>query len=307
MTAMQRTKKPSLSNIKEQWPLYIMVIPGIVFLIAFRYIPLMGSIIAFKDYSVTKGFIDSSWVGFKHFNRLLTYQGFHRVFTNTIILGFLMTIVTFPIPILLAFMLNEIRMKKLKKFIQTSLYIPHFLSWVIIAGLTFDILGIGGLFNIIRQALGYDYILIMQKESYYRLVYVLTSIWKNSGWGTIIYLAAISAIDPQLYEAAEIEGATRIDQIRYITFFSILPTIITVFLLGIGNFLELGFDQAFNLLTPMTYSVGDIIDTYVYRTGIQRAQYSFTTAVGLFQSVIGFFLVFIFNKVANRYSDGGIW
>ncbi len=306
--AIQLNKKNnSLINIKKYWPLYIMVIPGVAFLIAFRYIPLLGSMIAFQDYSIFKGFFDSQWVGLKHFNALLNYPYFRRVFTNTIILGISRTMLTFPIPIILSLMLNEIRKRRMKKIIQTSLYIPHFLSWVIVAGLTFDILGIGGIFNNIRNVLGYEPLLIMQKEAYFRGIYILTGIWKDAGWGMVIYLAALSGIDPMLYESSMIDGATRLKQIWSITFPLILPTVITVFLLNIGSFLELGFDHVFNLLTPMTYNVGDIIDTYIYRAGIQQAQYSFTTAVGLFQSVIGFFLVFTFNKIANKFSEGGLW
>lgn len=296
-----------LYNFRKYWPLYIMVIPGVAFFIAFRYIPLAGSVIAFQDYSIYKGFADSPWVGLKHFETLLIYPDFRRVFTNTVILGLSRTVLTYPIPIILSLMLNEIRKSALKKSIQTSLYIPHFLSWVIVAGLTFDILGVGGIYNNLRELLGYETTLIMQQEAYFRPIYIITGIWKDAGWGTVIYLAAISSIDPALYESAMIDGATKLKQIWYVTIPLMIPTIVTVFLLDIGSFLELGFDHVFNLLTPMTYSVGDIIDTYVYRAGIQQAQYSFTTAVGLFQSVIGFVLVFTFNKIANKYSEGGLW
>lgn len=172
----------------------------------------------------------------------------------------------------------------------------------------FDIFGSGGLFNNIRNALGMDTVLAMQKESWFRPIYVISSVWKDAGWGTVVYLAAISGIDPTVYESAAIDGATRLQRIRHITMPLLMPTILTLFLLNIGGFLELGFDQVFNLITPMTYSVGDIFDTYVYRVGIQKAQYSLTTAVGLFQSVIGFILVMTFNKLANKFTeDGGLW
>jgi len=283
-----------------------MAIPGVLYFLVFKYIPLTGSVIAFQDYSVFKGFWASDWVGFKHFEKLWAYPGFHRIFWNTIILGGLRLILTFPIPILLALMLNELRIAYLKKSIQTALYIPHFFSWVIIAGITFDLLGYHGLFNQVRGWFGYEPILVMQMEDYFRPVYILTSIWKEAGFGTIIYLAAITGIDPSLYESATMDGASRFAQIRYVTVPLLLPTILTLFLLDIGSFLDLGFDQIYNLLTPMTYRVGDVIDTYVYRTGIQQAQYSFTTAVGLFQSVIGFVLVYVFNRSARR-TEGGLW
>ncbi len=296
-----------LGNMQKYWPYYVMVMPGVLFFIIFRYIPMLGTVIAFKDYSIFKGFGDSPWVGWKHFQALLNYPDFWRVFTNTLLLGLYRTLFLFPIPIVLALMMNEVRGKLLKKSIQTAVYIPYFLSWVIIAGLIFDIFGMGGLFNSIRALFGMEPILIMQDSSYFRTVYVISSIWKEAGWGTVIYLAAMSGIDPALYESAMIDGASRLKQIRYITFPLLIPTILILLLLNIGSFMDLGFEQVYNLLTPMTYNTGDIFDTFVYRVGIQQAQYSFTTAVGLFQSTIGFILVFIFNKLANKFSDGGLW
>jgi putative aldouronate transport system permease protein len=284
-----------------------MAIPGLIFLIVFKYIPLVGSLIAFKNYSVFKGFIDSPWIGFKNFETLFHYPDFFRVFSNTLVLGFLRVVIVFPVPVILALMINEIRKSSLKKGIQTALYIPHFLSWVIVSGIVFDVFSLSGLFNIVLGWFNHDPVLVMQDSAYFRTVYVLSSIWKDAGWGTVVYMAAISAIDPQLYESAMIDGASRFKQIRLITFPLLLPTVLVLLLLEIGNFLDLGFDQVFNLQTPMTYSVGDILDTYVFRTGIQQAQYSFATAVGLFQSVIGFILVYIFNRLSRKVSDGGLW
>ena len=303
------SKKDSLAgNVKKYWPLYVMVLPGVIFLLLFRYLPMLGSIIAFQDFSAFKGFLHSDWVGLKHFINLFQYPDFKRIFTNTLILGLLKTVLIFPIPVVLSLMMNEVKNLRLKKVIQTSVYIPYFLSWVIVGGLVFDLLGIGGPFNNLRNFFGMDTILVMQKESWFRPIYVISSIWKDAGWGTVVYLAAISGIDPALYESATVDGASRFNRLRFITFPLLIPTILTLFLLNIGSFLELGFDQVFNLVTPMTYSVGDIFDTYVYRVGIQKAQYSFTTAVGLFQSVIGLILVVSFNKLANKFSDnGGLW
>lgn len=294
-------------NIKKYWPYYLMVLPGLIYFIIFKFIPMLGSVIAFQDYNVVGGIFKSSWVGLKHFKTLFEYQDFKRILTNTIILGFYKTILIFPIPIILSLMLNEIHGLKLKKSIQTAIYIPYFISWVIVGGLIFDIFGVGGLFNNIRELLGMESILVMQKESWFRPIYIISSIWKESGWGTVVYLAAISGIDPSLYESAAMDGASRFQRMRHITFPLLIPTIVTLFLLNIGNFLELGFDQVFNLQTPMTYSVSDIFDTYVYRVGIQQAQYSFTTAVGLFQSVVGLALVLIFNKLSQKTSEGGLW
>ena len=230
------------------------------------------------------------------------------MFRNTLILGALKTILIFPVPIILALMMNEVRNVHMKKSIQTVVTIPHFISWVIVGGLTFDLLGAGGLFNQVRALLGLDMLLPMQKSAWFRPVYVFTSIWKESGWGTVVYLAAISGIDPGLYESASIDGASRFRQMLHITLPMILPTAVTLFLINIGSFLDLGFDQVFNLYTPMTYDVADIFDTYVYRSGIQQGKYSFSTAVGLFQSVIGLILVIIFNRFSKKVSeDGGLW
>ncbi len=294
-------------DIKKYWPYYIMVVPGIVYLIVFKYIPMMGSIIAFQDYNVIGGIFNSEWVWLKHFRKLIEYPDFGRVFSNTVILGFYKTILIFPIPVILALMLNEVSNLRVKKSIQTAVYIPHFLSWVIVGGLVFNFFGIGGIYNNIRAVFDLEPILLMQKEAAFRPIYILSAIWKEAGWGTVVYMAAISGIDQSFYESASIDGASRFDKIRFITFPLLIPTILILFLLGIGSFMELGFDHVYNLLTPMTYSVGDVFDTYVYRVGIQQAQYSYTTAIGLFQSVIGLILVVTFNKISNKVSEGGLW
>lgn len=295
-------------HFRNFWPYYVMILPGLTFLILIKYIPMAGSAIAFQNFSLRKGIWASSWVGLENFRKLLDYDDFYRVFRNTLILGALKTLIVFPVPILLALLMNELRHPLVKKSIQTVVTIPHFISWVIVGGLTFDVLGAAGLFNQIRSLFGLEMILPMQKSAWFRTVYVLTSIWKESGWGTVVYLAAISGIDPGLYESASIDGASRFQKMTRITFPMILPTAVTLFLINIGSFLDLGFDQVFNLYTPMTYDVADIFDTYVYRSGIQQGKYSFSTAVGLFQSVIGFILVVVFNRLSKRVSeDGGLW
>lgn len=294
-------------NIQKYWPYYLMVLPGLIFFVIFKFIPMFGSIIAFEDYNIVGGFLDSPWVGLKNFRTLFAYPDFRKILMNTIILGFCKTILIFPIPILLSLMLNEIRQQRLKNGIQTAIYIPYFISWVIVGGLVFDFFGIGGFFNNIRDMIGMKPVLAMQKESWFRPIFIISSIWKEAGWGTVVYLAAISGIDPSLYESASMDGASRFQKMRYVTFPLLVPTVVTLFLLNIGGFLELGFDQVYNLQTPMTYAVSDIFDTYVYRVGIQQAQYSFTTAVGLFQSVVGLGLVLIFNKLSQKTSEGGLW
>lgn len=295
-------------HFREYWPYYVMMLPGILCFILFKYIPMGGSVIAFQDFSLRKGIFRSTWVGLENFRKLLNYDDFFRVFRNTLILGAFKTILIFPVPVILSLMLNEVRGAHLKKGIQTVITIPHFISWVIVGGLTFNFLGSGGIFNQLRSAFGLDLLLPMQKSSWFHPIYVLTSIWKESGWGTVVYLAAISGIDPGLYESAAIDGANRFQRMIHITFPMILPTAVTLFLINIGNFLDLGFDQVFNLYTPMTFDVADIFDTYVYRSGIQQGKYSFSTAVGLFQSVIGLIMVVIFNRLSKKVSeDGGLW
>ena len=295
-------------NFKKYWPYYLMVLPGVVYLIVFKYVPMLGSVIAFQDYSVYKGMLGSEWVGIKYFKSLFSYPDFQRIFTNTLVLGLYKIILVFPIPVFLALMMNEVKSHKLKKTIQTAVYIPYFLSWIIVAELIFDFLGISGIFNQIRQGLGMQPLLVMQQSKYFRIVYVISSIWKEAGWGTVVYIAAISGIDQSLYEAAQIDGASRWQRMTRITLPLLIPTIVTLLLLNIGSFMELGFEHVFSLLTPMTYSTGDIFDTYVYRVGILQAQYSLTTAVGLFQSTIGLILVVTFNKLSKKFSeDGGLW
>ncbi|MDQ1914509.1 ABC transporter permease subunit [Paenibacillus sp. GD4] len=303
----KKLDKAAKHRMSVLWPLYIMAVPGILFLITFKYIPLVGTVIAFKEYSVFKGMLDSPWVGLRHFQSLIQHPDFIRIFGNTLMLGFLKIALVFPVPVLLALMINEVRKSALRKGIQTALYIPHFLSWVIIAGIVFDFFSLSGLFNVVIGWFGYDPVLVMQESDYFRMVYIVTAIWRDAGWGTVVYMAAISSIDPQLYESAMMDGASKFKQLLHITLPLLLPTVLVLFLLEIGNFMELGFDHVYNLLTPMTYSVGDILDTYVFRTGIQQAQYSFATAVGLFQSIIGFVLVYIFNRLSRKVSDGGLW
>nr|WP_310226361.1 ABC transporter permease subunit [Paenibacillus qinlingensis] len=287
--------------------LYTMVLPGLLFFIVFKYVPLLGSVIAFQDFQILNGILKSPWVGLKHFEFMFTYPNIVVVLKNTLVLGTYQLVFGFPAPIILALLLNEVRMMFLKKTIQTFFYLPHFLSWVIVGGLIFELLSLGGFVNSLRTWLGAEPVLYMQRESFFRTIVVLSSIWKEIGWGAIIYLAAIAGINPSLYEAARVDGANRFLQIWYITLPSLLPTIIILLLLKIGNFLELGFDHIYVLLTPSTTAVGDIIDTYVYRTGILEGQYSFTTAVGLFKSIVGFVLLYGCNIISKKTTQQGLF
>lgn len=286
--------------------LYLMILPGIAYYIIFKYVPLAGSVIAFQNYQILNGILNSPWVGLDNFKFLFTYQDFYLVLRNTALIAFYQLVFGFPAPIVLALLFNEVRQMIAKRTLQSMFYLPHFLSWVIVGGIVFELLATQGVVNTVRGWLGHEPILFMQEERYFRSIVVLSSIWKEVGWGTIVYLAAIAGINPNLYEAAVMDGANRWQQTIHITLPAMFPTILVLFLLNIGNFLELGFDQIYNLLTPMTYSVGDIIETYVYRAGVLQGQYSVTTAIGLFQSVIGFALLWIFNRLARK-TEQGLW
>jgi putative aldouronate transport system permease protein len=293
--------------LKEQWPLYLMVLPGIVYFIIFKIVPIFGSIIAFQDYDIAMGIFKSPFVGLKHFVNFFKYYNSRQVFINTVVIAVYSLIFTFPAPIILALSFNEVKNRYFKRVIQSVSYLPHFFSWVIIAGLTFDLLSLSGLVNVIRTSLGKEAVLYMQKASYFRFIVVCTSLWKETGWSSIIILAAISNINPEYYEAAIVDGAGKFRRMIYITIPLLMPTVTVLFLLRVGGFIELNFDQILNLVTPMTLSKGDVIDTYIYRIGIGNMEYSATTAVGLFQSVIGFLLVLICNSLSTRYTGRGLW
>ncbi len=301
-------KHTVINNIRKYPALYIMVLPGLVFFILFKYVPILGSVIAFEDYNIFKGIFESELVGLKHFIRFFNYQDFWRVVKNTVIIGSYKLLFGFPAPIILAVLINEVKNKYFKKTVQTIFYVPHFFSWVIIAGLTFTFLSLDGMVNQIIEYFGAEPVLFMQQKEMFRPLVVLTHLWRNTGWGTIVLMAALSSIDPQVYESAKIDGASRIRTIFSVTIPLLMPTVTVLFLLNLGRFLDLGFEHVYNLLTPMTYSVGDIIDTYVYRIGIIDGQYSFSTAIGMFQSIIGFIMVICANKLAKKYTDaGGLW
>ncbi|WP_438351707.1 ABC transporter permease [Paenibacillus sp. FA6] len=295
-----------LVNMRKYWMLYVMILPGIIYYLVFKYLPLAGSVIAFQDYQIFKGMLSSSWVGLDNFKFIFTYQDFYIVLRNTATIALYQLVFGFPAPIILALLFNEVRLMLAKRVVQSLFYLPHFLSWVVVGGIVFELLSSKGAINMVGGWFGADTILFMQEQRYFRTIVVISSIWKDVGWGTIIYLAAIAGINPSLYEAAVMDGANRWKQTIFITLPTMFPTILVLFLLNIGNFLELGFDQIYNLLTPMTYSVGDIIETYVYRAGVLQGQYSVTTAIGLFQSVIGFVLLWVFNRMARK-TEQGLW
>lgn len=285
-----------------------MLLPGVAYFLIFRYGPIYGIVIAFKDYRVLDGILASPWVGFKHFEAFLTAPYFGRIMRNTLVISLLKLAAGFPAPIILALMLNEVRIARLKKFIQTVSYLPHFISWIIISGILFAFLApSGGLINEWIKSLGGQSIAFMTHKTWFVVVLVVSSIWKSVGWGAIIYLAALSGISPDLYEAATMDGANRLQQIRHISLPGIQSVIILLFILNLGHLLDAGFEQIYILYTPQVYEVADIIDTWVFRNGIEQFRFSLSAAAGVFKSVIGMALLLGSNKLAKLWADQGIW
>lgn len=295
------------STLINDYQLYIMLIPGLLLLIIFRYIPITGLVIAFKDYNVYTGIWESKWVGLKHFSALFNTPDFGRILMNTIIISFYKIIFGFPAPIILAIFLNEIKSLHFKRVAQNIFYLPHFLSWVIISGLAFDVFSKSGIINQIIKFIGMEPIFFLGDPRYFRSVLVVSDMWKETGWGTIIYLAALTSIDPNIYEAAKIDGAGKLRQIIHITIPGITPTIIVLFIIRISKIMDAGQDQILMMYNPMVMKVSDIIDTYVYRVGLGQGKYSFTSAVGMFKSVIAFVMVFSANRFIKRVGGEGLW
>ncbi len=274
----------------------------------YKYGPMYGLIIAFQDYQIGAGFTESPWVGLEHFRSFLENPDFTRVFWNTALISAYRIAFGFFPPVVLALLLNEVMHRTYQRWIQTLTYLPHFLSWVIIYGMAFAFLSEGrGLVNEWIRGWGGQSINFLTSEAWFRSLLVISDIWKDTGWGAIIYLAAIFGINPQLYEAAITDGAGRWRQIWHITLPGIAPVIILLFILRLGHVLDAGMEQVLVFYNPLVYSVGDILDTWAYRMGILEGRFSLAAAVGLFKSVVGLLLVFAANRLANRWGDGGIW
>ncbi|MCG8500777.1 MAG: ABC transporter permease subunit [Firmicutes bacterium] len=289
--------------------LYLMALPAFIYYVIFHYIPIYGVTVAFKDFSFVHGITGSEWVGLEYFKFMFSGNAFYRVFSNTFILGILKICFGFPIPVIFALLLNEIRHVRFKKMIQTTSYLPHFLSWVILGGMFLQIFSIHGPLNALFEFLGMEKISFLTNPQRFRVLLVATHIWKSMGWNSIIFLAAIASIDTQMYEAAVIDGAGRIKRMIHITLPSILPIIIIMFILSVGNIIKDDFDQIFNLYNPAVYSTADVISTYVYRQGLEQMNFSYAAAVDLFKNIIALILVFTSNTIANKLDDEGygIW
>ena len=297
-----------LENIRKYRLLYLFMVPGILYFVIFHYIPMGGLVIAFKDYKMIKGLLGSPWVGFKHFIKLFSTDKFYQVFFNTLIINFYKTLFFFPVPIIISVLLNEIRFIGFKRSVQSILYFPHFLSWVVVAGFVFQFLRpLGPLNQLLMRMFGTEPVNFMAEPQYFRPILVLTAMWRETGWATILYMAQISTIDPQLYEAAYVDGASRWRQMLYITLPGILPIIAITLIIRLGRTMIIGYEQVLVLYNPLVYSVGDVIQTYIYRVGLLNARFSFATACGVFQAVVAFILLWVSNKLSQRFSGHGIW
>ncbi|RAV00555.1 sugar ABC transporter permease [Paenibacillus sp. YN15] len=292
--------------LKERY-LWLMALPGILYLLIYKYVPMLGVVIAFQKYVPSKGFLQSDWVGLDHFRRIFESPDVGRYFMNTIIISFYQIVFAFTIPIVIAIMINEIASPLIKRFIQTALYLPHFLSWVVVGGIFYLLFKSDGSINTMLASWGLDPINILSNKDTFRGMLVLQVIWKESGWGTIIYLAALTGIDPELYEAAKIDGAGRIRQIWHITLPGIKSTIVMLFILRLGSVLDVGFEQVYLMLNSSVSQVGEVLETYVYRVGVVNGNFSFTTAVGLLKGVVGMVLIVSANTLARRIGEKGIY
>lgn len=300
VTAPPKKKSELLRHLSRYKALYIMLIPGMLYFLVFKYLPMGGSVIAFQNYNIFKGIGGSEWVGLKWFEQFLTYPKLTRLIKNTLLISFYQIIFAFPAPIILALLFNELKKIVFKRTVQTIVYLPHFLSWTIVFGFVYMILSVQtGMLNSVIEFFGFEPINFLQKAEYFRTIIVASGIWKELGWSTIIFLAALSGINPSLYEAAKIDGAGRWKQMIHISIPGILPAIMILLLLKIGSVLDSGVDQILIFLNPMTMSTGDVLDTYAYRMGILGGEYSLSTAIGLFKSVVGLILLIVANKISK--------
>jgi putative aldouronate transport system permease protein len=295
-------------DVRKNRAIYMMVLPVVLFYFIFRYVPMYGTIIAFKDYSVLKGILGSDWVGFDNFASFFDSFYFWRIIRNTFLISLYHLIFGFPAPILLAILLNEVRNAYFKRVIQTVTYLPHFISLIVICGLIIDFTNRGGVINSILTLFGASGAPLLGDPANFRTIFVGSSIWQEIGWSSIIYLAALSGINPELYEAARVDGAGRFRQIWNITVPSLVPTIMILLILRMGGLMEVGFEKIILLYNPKTYETADVISSFVYRMGLgQGNNFSYTTAVGLFESVINFILIVTANQLSRRLSGNRLW
>lgn len=310
VNAVSETKRKRFmwNRILRNWQLYALISPVIAYYVLFQYVPMYGIQIAFKDFIATQGIWGSPWVGFEHFDRFFNSYYFWRLIKNTLGIGLYSLAVGFPIPIILALLMNEVRAERFKKFVQTITYAPHFLSTVVVVGMMMIFLSPRyGIINHFIEMVGGQPINFMTEPSWFKSLYVLSDVWQTMGWSSIIYLAALAGIDNQLHEAARVDGATRLQRIWHINIPGIMPTIIILLILNMGSIMGIGFEKVLLMQNNLNMESSDIIATYVYRMGIQNAEYSFSAAIGLFNSVINFILLVVVNFISKRVSETSLW
>jgi len=308
-SSKQLKNKAKLTTLlKNNWQLYVLVLPVVIYFLVFNYLPMYGIQISFRDYKVTFGITGSKWVGLKHFKTFFNAYYFKRLLSNTLLLNVYNLVWSFPVPIILAILLNQIRSEKRKKFIQTTIYIPYFISTVVLAGMLYIFLApANGIFNVVRTAMGfmpYDY---MSEAEAFRPVYILSGIWQSAGYSSILYIACLSGVDPALYEAAELDGASIWQKIRFIDIPSLIPTAMMVFILDCGKILASNTNKALVLQTAGNISTSHIIGVYVYNMGVAGGQFSYTAAIGLFANIVNFILIITVNKISKKVSDVGLF
>lgn len=305
---MAKEKQGILHQYWKHKELFLLLLPVIAYFVVFHYVPMYGVLIAFEDFLPRSGILGSEWVGLQNFQKMFSGLYFWPVFRNTLIISFLKLTVGFPMPIILALLLNEVSCGWFKKSVQTITYLPHFIGWVVLAGIVQQVLSPStGVLNYVITTLGGEPIFFMGSTKWFRPVVVLSSIWRNCGWDSIIYLAATSGIDPTMYEAANLDGATRFQKIWYVTLPGLIPTITIMLIFALGGVMNDDFDQLYNMLNAKVLSVGDVIGTYTYRVGLQQMNYSYATAVGLFKNVIALLLVSLSNLFSKKISGSSLW
>lgn len=297
-----------LSNIRHRPVLYLMALPVILYFLIFHFLPMFGVVIAFQRYVPAKGIFGSQWVGFKHFKAFFNDIYFWRLIRNTFLIQFYDTLFGYPIPIIFALLLNEVRQRRFKRVVQTVTYMPHFISMVVICGLVFSFTRTTGpLAQIVSRLSGRPVENLLARPDLFRPIYIISSVWQGFGWASIIYFAALSAVDPTLYEAAAIDGASRLRQVFAVTIPSIMPTIIIMYILRIGQIMSVGFEKIILLYSPLTYETADVISSYVYRRGVVELNFSYSTAVGLFNSVVNLAAIILANALSRRVSETSLW
>ncbi|TMC70152.1 MAG: sugar ABC transporter permease [Chloroflexi bacterium] len=304
-TRRERWRRTMARDLARNKHVYLMLLPVVVYYLVFHYLPMYGAAIAFQDFNPVKGIFGSKWVGLENFQDFFSSFYFSRLMFNTIAINVLDLIFGFPAPIILALLINELRWNPFKRLVQTVTYLPHFISVIVVVGMLFDFLARDGLVNQVL-ATG-DPIAFMQSPDWFRQLYVGSGIWQHVGWGSIVYLAAIATIDPQLYDAAKVDGADRFRQMWHITLPGIMSTIVILLILRMGSLMSVGFEKIILMYNPLTYETADVISTYVFRRGILQADFSFSAAVGLFNSVINFGLLLAANRISRRLTEHSLW